>query len=191
MEYIIQNRYLRVMISSIGAELQSIRGCNGTEYLWQGDARTWADRAPNIFPYVARLTEGKYKYREKEYKMDIHGFLPQTELVACKIKDDRISFRLSSNDNIRKSYPFEFTYLLHYKLEERKICIIYEVRNEGEEKMYFGLGGHPGFCVPNEKGLAYTDYYLEFEKEANPRLIEMTDTCFVKGSESEFPLRDK
>ena len=29
--------------------------------------------------------------------------------------------------------------------------------------MYFGVGGHPGFAVPLEKGLAFEDYCLQFE----------------------------
>lgn len=43
-----------------GAQLLSIRASDGTECLWQGDPAYWSDRAPNLFPYVARLTEGKY-----------------------------------------------------------------------------------------------------------------------------------
>ena len=39
MEYCIENEKLRVRVSTKGAELQSIRGADGTEYLWQGDAR--------------------------------------------------------------------------------------------------------------------------------------------------------
>ncbi len=71
----ISNEYLQIEISSRGGELQSIRKA-GREYLWQGDPRTWPDRAINIFPYVARLTDGKYLYQGKEYQLDIHGFLP-------------------------------------------------------------------------------------------------------------------
>ena len=41
MEYCIENEKLRVRVSTKGAELQSIRGADGTEYLWQGDERFW------------------------------------------------------------------------------------------------------------------------------------------------------
>ena len=34
MEYCIENEKLRVRVSTKGAELQSIRGADGTEYLW-------------------------------------------------------------------------------------------------------------------------------------------------------------
>lgn len=186
MEYAIQNKYLKIVISSIGAEIQSIKGNGGTEYLWQGDKCTWPNRAPNIFPYVARLTNGKYKYRGKTYKMETHGFLPKAELKVYGMKNHSISFQLTSNKITRKYYPFEFTYLLHYKLDGPKLLITYEIRNEGMEAMYFGLGGHPGFCIPNEANFKFTDYFLEFEKKSIPKQIEMTDDCFVTGLEKDF-----
>ena len=57
MLYVILNSFLTVSVSDYGAELQSIQGANGTEYLWQGDPTYWKDRAINLFPYVARLTD--------------------------------------------------------------------------------------------------------------------------------------
>ena len=82
MEYTIQNQELSVTVSDFGAELRSIRSKDGTEYLWQGDPTFWKDRAPNIFPYVARLTEGKYSLKGREYQMKIHGFVKYTVLEA-------------------------------------------------------------------------------------------------------------
>ena len=45
MNYKISNNHLTVEISDRGAELQSIKGSDGTEYLWQGDPKYWSDRA--------------------------------------------------------------------------------------------------------------------------------------------------
>ena len=42
MIYILENDNLRVKVSSLGAEMQSIRRVeDGTEYLWQGDPAFW------------------------------------------------------------------------------------------------------------------------------------------------------
>ena len=63
MIYYIENEYLRVGVSSLGAELMSIVKRDGEiEYLWQGDKKYWGGRAPNMFPICGRLFEGKYKY---------------------------------------------------------------------------------------------------------------------------------
>ena len=36
-EFVIENQDLRVTVSSLGGELQSVLGRDHTEYLWQGD----------------------------------------------------------------------------------------------------------------------------------------------------------
>ena len=50
MEFCLNNEKLCVRVSSLGGELRSVRGADGTEYLWQRDERFWRGRATNIFP---------------------------------------------------------------------------------------------------------------------------------------------
>lgn len=57
--YTLHNGTLTVTLDACGAVLYSIVK-DGAEYLWQGDARYWARRTPTCFPYVGRLTDGKY-----------------------------------------------------------------------------------------------------------------------------------
>ena len=74
MIYILENENLRVKVSSLGAEMQSIRRVeDGTEYLWQGDSKYWTSSAPNLFPYVGRLTQGYYLSEGKSFSMKNHG----------------------------------------------------------------------------------------------------------------------
>lgn len=74
MLYTIRNEDLMAQVSSSGAQLMSLEGKNHTQYLWQGNPRYWSDRSLTIFPYVARLTKGCYRYKGKFYHMPIHGF---------------------------------------------------------------------------------------------------------------------
>ena len=55
MTHSIKNAFMTVTVSEKGAELQSILGADGTEYLWQGDPAYWNDRALNIFSKVSAL----------------------------------------------------------------------------------------------------------------------------------------
>lgn len=190
MNYTIQNEYLTVVVASKGGELQSIKSVDGTEYLWQGDVNTWPDRALNIFPYVARLTNKTYEYKGKQYHMEPHGFVPASELEVAAQTEDCLTLGLAANEETRKCYPFEFQYLIHYELVENKLKITYEVENKGTERMYFGLGGHPGFIVPLEDGVSFDDYTLEFSAEAAPYQVGMSDTCFVTGKDKPYELRD-
>ena len=49
----IKNELLTVEISEHGAELQSIKDCEGQEYLWDGDADYWGRKSPILFPRVS------------------------------------------------------------------------------------------------------------------------------------------
>lgn len=189
MIYQIHNDQLTVAISSHGAQLQSILGADGTEYLWQGDPKYWSDRAINIFPYVARLTKGQYTYQGKTYRLPIHGFGPTAEYAAAEQTDSAITFYIEDNAEYREMYPFRFRFSIGYRLEGNALHVDLTVQNRDGKTMHFGLGGHPGINVPLEEGLSFEDYYLEFP-ESRLRRVEFTPACFITGKESPFPLEE-
>lgn len=190
MDYTIRNEYLEVTASDVGAELQSIKSADGVEYLWQADPEIWRGKAPNIFPYVARLTGGKYTLDGKEYSMKIHGFLKYMTLFMEEHSDTCMTFRLDADEETRGQYPFEFTYRITYALEGRTLATTISVENHGTGRIYFAVGGHPGFNVPMEEGLGFEDYYLEFGQPSQPYRVGFTDTCFLTGCDELYPLED-
>lgn len=190
MDDTIRNEQLTVRISDFGAELQSVRGADGTEYLWQGDPAFWSNRAPNIFPYVARMTDGRCTVNGRPYEMRIHGLVKYRTLQVEEQTEARIVFRLDSDEETLAQYPFDFTYRIAYDLRGNTLAIENTVENHSAGRMYFGIGGHPGFRVPLDPGLSFEDYYLEFFGEGNPVRIGFTDDCFVSGQEVRYPLQD-
>lgn len=190
MSYTIENEYIKVKISSEGAEIQSIKDCDGIEYIWQGDKDTWEGHAPNLFPYIARLTDGKYRYKNKEYKMDIHGLAMYSEFKVVEEDSERITFLLESSAETNLKYPFEFGFYVKYILVERKLIIQYRVINKDIKKMYFGVGGHPGFCVPLDNAEEFNQYYLKFSEKLTPIRIGMSEDCYVTGINRPFELRE-
>lgn len=183
----IQNSRLRVAADTHGAQLMSILGAGGTQYLWQGDSAYWRNRAPNLFPYIARLTEERYTYRGKSYALPRHGFAPASEFESDFCGGGRMVFRLDSGESTLEMYPFRFSYFITYRLEDNTLYIENRVENRGDMTMYFGLGGHPGINVPLEDGLSFEDYFLEFPP-CSPRRVEFTDDCFVTGCDVPFTL---
>lgn len=190
MLYTIQNEYLTVRIHEKGATLWSLKDNDNTEYLWQGEPEYWEDRAPNLFPYIARMTYGKYTLQGSTYEMDIHGFAKDMIFKAEQISDSHIVFSIKHTDETYKQYPYKFCFSVIYKLEGSKINITYYVRNDDNKTMYFGVGGHPGFNVPFEEGVAFEDYYLEFDTNRNVKRVGFSNDCFVTGLLSEFPLEE-
>lgn len=187
---IIKNEFLEVKINEFGAELLSIRGVDGTEYLWQGDPKYWKDRAPNIFPYVARLTEGKYKLFGNIYEMKIHGFAKDSLFSVNQVSESEIIFTITESEETLKMYPYSFKFSVRYKLEGNKLINEYIVKNNDNKMMYFGLGGHPGFNVPFADNTKFEDYYLQFEGEGIPTRIGFSETCFITGEDTPFKLED-
>ena len=190
MKYQIKNDKLQVEIIDLGAQLCSIKGSDGTEYLWQGNPKYWGDMAPNLFPYIARMTDKKYTVYGNTYEMDIHGFAKKTEFKAEQKAENHIVFSISDSEETRKQYPFAFTFAVDYRLEDNKILVTYKVVNHDEKIMYFGVGGHPGFNVPLENGIAFEDYYLEFDTEEAAERVGFSEDCFVTYDNVKYELED-
>lgn len=188
MLYTIQNEYLTVKIDDKGAQLWSIMDQKGNEYLWQGDDKYWGDRAPNLFPYIARLTKGQYTLQGKTYGMDIHGFAKDTVFEVDQADKDRIVFLMRDTQETFAQYPYKFTFSIIYKLSGCILSTTYLVNNQDEKTMYFGVGGHPGFRVPFNEASVFEDYYLEFGKDGNANRVDFSDDCFVLGTKKPFPL---
>lgn len=177
MEYQLDNGCLRLLVSSCGAQMQAIEK-DGAQYLWDGNEEYWPERAPLLFPFVGRFTEGKYRLDGQEYEMDIHGFARKLPFQVTEQTKEKISLELRDSQETYASYPYHFVLQVSYTLQKNKIGIEYQVRNLSDKTMYFGIGGHPGFRVPLENGLDFEDYYLEFAKECRPERVGHTKACF-------------
>ncbi len=187
MDYQICNEELCLTISDMGAEMQSVRR-DGREYLWNGDSTYWPERAPILFPFVGRFTDGRYLLDGEEYKMDIHGFARHFPYKVLCRNENEIVFELCDNEETFKMYPYHFRLQAAYKVQGHKIIITYRVYNCSENTMYFGIGAHPGFALPFDEGVDFADYYLEFSGKSRPMRIGHTEACFLSGESREYPL---
>ena len=190
MKYQIQNEKLTVQIDPLGAQLCSIKGVDGTEYLWQGNPKYWSDHALNLFPYIARLTDGKYTLDGNTYEMDIHGFAKNTVFEVEQKSDSHIVFNMENTEETYKQYPYAFRFKISYQLEGNKLFTTYHVENKDDKEMYFGVGGHPGFNVPFEKDTVFEDYYLEFDAAVEAKRVGFSEDCFVTGENEVFSLQE-
>lgn len=178
MIYTIKNDLLAVQISSLGAELYSIKTTDGCEYMWQGDAKYWGGRAPIMFPICGRFFGGKYTYLGKEYEMGSHGIARHSEFSLKSQEDSKITLSLIGNEETKKSYPFDFVFDVTFSLNGPSITVEYNVENTDSKELIFGLGGHPAFNVPLEDGLSFEDYKVEFPNECDAFRLDFSPTCF-------------
>lgn len=186
----IQNQALTAVIDEVGAQLMSITAADGAEYLWNGDSAYWSGRAPNLFPYVGRLTNDRYAYGGKEYEMTRHGFAKRAVFAPADQGGANLTLRITDTPESRESYPFSFRFDVSYVLEGDTVVVVYAVENRGHETMYFGIGGHPGFRVPLEEGKGFEDYRLTFAQPSQPCRVLLSDNYMLSGHDAPYPLED-
>ncbi len=147
---------LSATIDPLGAELQSLTEKDGTEYLWNGDAAFWTGRSPILFPVVGMLNGGVYRWQEKCYALEKHGFTRRSKFALADRDASSATFRLAATEVTRSSYPFDFTLDLRFALGD-ELIIAATVFNLGTGPMPFSFGFHPALrlTTPGDSELAF------------------------------------
>lgn len=179
MDYTIQNDFLTVTVSDLGAELMSVKTKDGHEYLWQGDEKYWAGRAPIMFPICGRLFNGEYTYLGKTYTLPNHGFARKSTFKLKSVSKSFVTLELEANEETLAQYPFNFVFDVTFSLKDNCLDVKYEVKNTDNKDIIFAVGGHPAFNVPIDTGVEFEDCYVEFDKACEAVRVDFSDTCFL------------
>lgn len=190
MLFTLKNEKISVKVDTMGAQMMSLQSADGTEYLWQGDPDYWSDRAPNLFPFVGRLTNNSYQYMGRTYSMGIHGFAASMQFEAVNQTEDCLTLELNSSLLTLVQYPFDFRFRIQYRLCGSTLNVTYQVHNLGQNTMPFGIGGHPGFNVPLVGTEQFEDYELEFACPCQPDRVGFSPSVFLSGHDEAYPLRE-
>lgn len=186
----LENNLLKIEIKNKGAELCSIKSVkNNTEFIWEANPEVWGSHAPNLFPIIGSMKNDSYIYNGETYSMPKHGFVRHNEdFEVLSNSKSEVGLKLTSNNQLRAIYPFEFEFLITYELKGNELLIHHKVKNKDDKTMYFSLGGHPAFTCPLFEGETYTDYFLEFENEEDSKshLLNMATGLVTKKTKSVF-----
>ncbi len=182
---ILINEFLKVTVKSSGAELVSIKSTfKNKEYLWQGDPKFWARRAPVLFPIVGKVNGNKYRFEGKEYELPQHGFARDMIFDLIDQQDTSLTFILKSNDQTLAVYPFRFELIVNYRLEKNRVIVNYQVKNTDDQTIFFSIGAHPAFNCPLESNETLNDYIIEFEKEETVNRVVLEEGLITQQTES-------
>jgi len=167
----IKNDVLEISVKEIGAELCSIKSLSSEkEYIWDGNPEVWESHAPNLFPIIGCLKDDGFLYKGKKYNCPKHGFVRKNKNVSLIHENHTsLTFGLEYSEETLRVYPFKFYFFIKFILKENSVIFEHTVVNNGDEKMWFSLGGHPAFKCPINIDENYSDYFLEFE---NPETAE-------------------
>lgn len=146
----IQNKFLKVEISKEGAELKSIKNLKtNTELLWQGNAEYWSQTSPVLFPTIGKSWNDEIHYNSNPYPMKTHGFASKKTFELSKKSANEVWFLLKDDAETLKMYPSKFEFLIGFILKDNQLKTQWKVKNTDTKEMYFQIGGHTGFQLPD------------------------------------------
>lgn len=179
----IENEYLKVGAEKVAGEFVSmIDKASGAEFVYPGDDNVWRNKAKNLFPVCGKSRDDYIIAEGKEYPMPMHGLAKTTEFELVEKTDTKMSFLMTSNEETKKHYPYDFKFYIAYELKGKELRQIYTVENTGDKTMYFCVGGHTGFNFPIEGNIS--DYVIK----TNGKLSEILGKDgLITGEKVDFP----
>lgn len=161
---VIESHQLRAVISTLGAEMQQLTDkISGQDYLWHGDKKYWGGHSPILFPATGGLWNSEARIGGEIYKVPKHGFVSAEEWEILDNSASSVTLVFRNATKYASIYPFSYEVRVRYTLVGRLLKTDFEVFNKGNAMMYFQMGGHPGFVLPEWKEENEMDGYLRFE----------------------------
>lgn len=158
----LENDYLIVQIAEPGAEVTRI--CDkekDTEILWEGNPTYWKRHSPILFPNVGKTYQNTVRIGGRQYPTSQHGFARDSVFTCTQSGKEDASYVLHASEESKKVYPYDFELTITYRLCEKELEVEWLVRNAGEGRMYFTIGGHPAFRFAKQTETK-ADYCLRF-----------------------------
>lgn len=183
MDYSIENEYLKVTVTTYGAQLKSvIRKCDGVEHMWQADPAVWGFHAPILFPHAGKVVDGVIEAKGQTFQAAQHGFVRLMEHDFVDQTGDTIVLEICSSPETLEKFPYEFRLVSTFTLEGDTVHHTLTVENLDTEQMPFGIGYHPGFAVPFDDKHVATDYELRFSEMESPICINNQPHGLMHGN---------
>jgi galactose mutarotase-like enzyme len=143
-------------------------GVNGEELFYLDEETFYNEKAnirggnPILFPICGQLKEGKYELEGKAYTMKNHGVarISSWEVLGTRHSESAtIILKLTSNEETKKEFPFDFELIFTYILKDGKLTIEQEYINKSHKEMPMQAGFHPYFKAENKN--------ISYETDAN------------------------
>jgi galactose mutarotase-like enzyme len=157
------NGAITAVVRALGAELCSLQGEDGHEFLWQAGP-AWPRHSPVLFPIVGRLANDTYSHDGQSYRLTQHGFARDRRFTWGPRTETSCVLRLEDDPESLTRYPFPFRLELAYELEPDGVTLRYTLANPGAGVLPAALGAHPAFNWPITSGVAREEHELRFAR---------------------------
>ncbi|WP_414587942.1 aldose epimerase [Scytonema sp. PCC 10023] len=123
---------------------------------------------PILFPICGNLPDNTYTLNGKQYTLKQHGFardLPWEVANQVTQDKDSLTITLSSNEQTRAVYPFDFKLAFTYQIEGNTLEIKQQYTNLSTEPMPFSTGFHPYFLTVDKTQLKFEIPSQEYQDQ--------------------------
>ena len=184
MDYILENEYLKVTVTTWGAQLKSVvRKSDGVEHMWQADKSHWGYHEPILFPFCGKVKDGMIEARGQHFEnLPQHGFARIGEHTLLQHTDNTVVLELRESEATYAMWPYDFRLITTYRLEGDTVHHTLTVLNTDSEPISFGIGYHPGFAIPFDARHTYRDYEFRFDTPQSPLCLNCQPTGLFQGN---------
>lgn len=109
---------------------------------------------PILFPICGNLPDNTYTHNGQQYTLKQHGFardLPWEVTEQQTQGQASLTLVLSSNEQTKAVYPFDFQVIFTYELQGNTLVIRQQYKNLSSTSLPFSAGFHPYFLVGGDK----------------------------------------
>ena len=101
-----------------------------------------------FFPLLGSVWENEYRHEGVSYALTQHGFARDMDFELMLELEDEVRYRLVDSEETRKKYPFPFCLEIGYRIEGKKIEVLWKVINTGTREIALPDRGPSGFLLP-------------------------------------------
>lgn len=162
----LSNDILTIEVAERGAEMVSLRK-DEQEFLWTGSAQYWNRHAPILFPAVGKPFNNEIHVGGKAFELRQHGFARDKDFRNLTSKRyNSIVMRMKSKP---WSYPYFMSLEVCYTLKRNSVEAVWTVYNHSAADVYFQIGAHPGFLLPDYNPSDDVHGYIRYyDRDGNP-----------------------
>ena len=186
---------MEITVANKGAEIRSLK-VDEREYMWNGDSKYWGRVSPILFPIVGKLKDDTLRINGNSFSMKQHGFARDAEFISqlSNNKQFPLVYRMVNNESYSENYPYNCELSVAYHLQDKSLVASWEVKNVGQNDMYFQIGAHPAFVLPNYSVDDEIHGYLQCFDSENKIVNPIVNTHLIDGlrhrCDSEIKLSD-
>lgn len=118
-----------------------------------------------LFPIVGRLAEDTAWVEGKPYRMTQHGFARDCTFRWLARDETGCRLELVDTDETRGMFPFAFSLVIEYRIEQGILSVRYCVTNpDGTRVLPASLGAHPAFIWPLAPDVPKNRHVITFDE---------------------------